>query len=102
MVSVREPGDLSRSCPAWDLPFWAGHFLALILRDANSSNLPTRENMNEILPGSTSDVEDLPRVSTGSAGLDDILGGGFDGNRLYLYEGHPGTGKTTIALQFLL
>lgn len=45
---------------------------------------------------------ELPRISTGSAGLDDILGGGLDPNRLYLYEGRPGTGKTTIALQFLL
>jgi len=45
---------------------------------------------------------DLPRISTGSEGLDNILGGGFDANRLYLYEGRPGTGKTTIALQFLL
>jgi circadian clock protein KaiC len=45
---------------------------------------------------------DLPRVSTGSVGLDDILGGGLDPSRLYLYEGRPGTGKTTIALQFLL
>src|SRR5579875_2376124 len=45
---------------------------------------------------------DLPRISTGSKGLDDILGGGFDANRMYLYEGRPGTGKTTIALQFLL
>src|SRR5579859_6416683 len=45
---------------------------------------------------------DLPRISTGSDGLDDILGGGFDANRMYLYEGRPGTGKTTIALQFLL
>ena len=43
-----------------------------------------------------------PRISTGSQGLDDILGGGFDPNRVYLYEGRPGTGKTTIALQFLL
>ncbi|MBJ6977596.1 ATPase domain-containing protein, partial [Vibrio cholerae] len=43
-----------------------------------------------------------PRVSTGSEGLDNILGGGFDANRMYLYEGRPGTGKTTIALQFLL
>ncbi|WP_343715513.1 ATPase domain-containing protein [Inquilinus sp.] len=42
------------------------------------------------------------RISTGSAGLDDILGGGLDPDRLYLYEGRPGTGKTTIALQFLL
>jgi circadian clock protein KaiC len=45
---------------------------------------------------------DLPRISTGSDGLDDILGGGFDSNRMYLYEGTPGTGKTTMALQFLL
>ncbi|MCA1434235.1 AAA family ATPase [Bradyrhizobium sp. BRP20] len=51
-------------------------------------------------PGS--DFKDLPRVSTGSEGLDDILGGGLDANRMYLYEGRPGTGKTTIALQFLL
>ena len=42
------------------------------------------------------------RVSTGSAGLDDILGGGLDADRMYLIEGRPGTGKTTIALQFLL
>jgi circadian clock protein KaiC len=47
-------------------------------------------------------AEDLPRISTGSEGLDDILGGGLDRHRLYLYEGQPGTGKTTIALQFLL
>ena len=46
--------------------------------------------------------DDLPRISTGSVGLDNILGGGVDANRLYLYEGRPGTGKTTIALQFLL
>jgi circadian clock protein KaiC len=45
---------------------------------------------------------EAPRISTGSAGLDDILGGGLDPNRVYLYEGRPGTGKTTIALQFLL
>jgi circadian clock protein KaiC len=41
-------------------------------------------------------------LSTGIAGLDDILGGGFFRNHLYLIEGDPGTGKTTIALQFLL
>src|SRR5690242_10237217 len=43
-----------------------------------------------------------PRVSTGIAGLDDVLGGGFDPDRVYLVEGEPGTGKTTLALQFLL
>jgi circadian clock protein KaiC len=46
--------------------------------------------------------EDPPRISTGSVGLDDILDGGLDPSRMYLYEGRPGTGKTTIALQFLL
>src|SRR5204863_5038853 len=41
-------------------------------------------------------------ISSGSTGLDDILGGGFDADRVYLIEGRPGTGKTTLALQFLL
>lgn len=44
----------------------------------------------------------LPRASTGVAGLDDVLGGGLARDRLHLLEGNPGTGKTTIALQFLL
>jgi circadian clock protein KaiC len=42
------------------------------------------------------------RVSTGVAGLDTILGGGLTAKRVYLLEGAPGTGKTTLALQFLL
>jgi len=46
--------------------------------------------------------DDVPeRVSTGISGLDTILGGGFAGGSLYLVEGTPGTGKTTLALQFL-
>src|SRR5690349_17779141 len=57
---------------------------------------------DERLAGEDDEPVDLPRISTGSEGLDDILGGGFDANRMYLYEGRPGTGKTTIALQFLL
>lgn len=40
-------------------------------------------------------------VSSGIEGLDDIFNGGFRGNRLYLIEGVPGSGKTTLALQFL-
>jgi circadian clock protein KaiC len=40
--------------------------------------------------------------ATGVAGLDQILGGGFTPGRLYLIEGTPGAGKTTLALQFLL
>src|SRR5215213_4965993 len=42
------------------------------------------------------------RMGTGIEGLDDILEGGFPANRIYLMEGDPGTGKTTLALQFLL
>lgn len=42
------------------------------------------------------------RVSTGIDGLDDILLGGFPSGYFYLLEGVPGTGKTTLALQFLL
>src|SRR5687768_7876439 len=42
------------------------------------------------------------RISTGIEGLDYILKGGLPKNRLYLIEGNPGTGKTTMGLQFLL
>jgi circadian clock protein KaiC len=41
------------------------------------------------------------RASTGVPGLDDILGGGLPANHLYLVEGNPGAGKTTLGLQFL-
>ena len=42
------------------------------------------------------------RVSSGVTGFDDVLGGGFPANRVHLVQGAPGTGKTTLALQFLL
>jgi len=42
------------------------------------------------------------KAKTGITGLDDILGGGLARKRLFLLEGAPGTGKTTVALQFLL
>jgi len=40
--------------------------------------------------------------STGIKGLDHLLRGGFPAHHVYLVEGDPGTGKTTLALQFLL
>ncbi len=42
------------------------------------------------------------RVPTGTEGLDLILNGGLPKNRLYLLQGEPGTGKTTLALQYLM
>ncbi len=42
------------------------------------------------------------RLSTGCAGLDNILRGGLPRGRLYLIEGDPGAGKTTLAMQFAL
>ncbi|MEJ7804748.1 MAG: ATPase domain-containing protein [Telluria sp.] len=47
-------------------------------------------------------VKTTSKISTGIAGLDDILCGGLTAQRVYLVEGTPGTGKTTLGLQFLL
>ena len=41
-------------------------------------------------------------ASTGISGLDNVLYGGLPSRHLYLVEGNPGTGKTTLGLQFLL
>jgi circadian clock protein KaiC len=46
--------------------------------------------------------ENPRRVQTGIPGFDGILGGGFPARRLYLVQGDPGAGKTTLALRFLL
>ena len=42
------------------------------------------------------------KAATGIVGLDDILAGGISRSHVFLLEGEPGTGKTTVALQFLL
>jgi circadian clock protein KaiC len=47
-------------------------------------------------------IDTETKAATGVAGLDDILAGGLRRGRVYLLEGSPGTGKTTIASQFLL
>jgi circadian clock protein KaiC len=46
-------------------------------------------------------IEAGPRIKLGCPGLDNILGGGLPAGRLYLLEGDPGAGKTTLALQFV-
>jgi len=48
----------------------------------------------------TSDLS--AQAGSGISGLDDIMSGGFERDRVYLLEGTPGTGKTTAALNFLL
>lgn len=45
---------------------------------------------------------EVARLNTGMEGLNDILHGGLPIGHLYLIEGDPGSGKTTLALQFLL
>jgi len=47
-------------------------------------------------------MTDLERASCAIEGLDIVLGGGLPRDRMYLVEGFPGTGKTTLALQFLM
>jgi len=44
----------------------------------------------------------INKISIGVAPLDEIFHGGLTADRMYLIEGMPGTGKTTLALQFLL
>jgi circadian clock protein KaiC len=47
-------------------------------------------------------MEEGGPVSSGSPALDYILRGGYAANRIHLLEGEPGSGKTTLGLQFLL
>jgi circadian clock protein KaiC len=44
----------------------------------------------------------LERTPTGIPGIDNILGGGLPKGQMFLIDGSPGVGKTTLALQFLL
>ncbi|MBC7506302.1 MAG: AAA family ATPase [Sandarakinorhabdus sp.] len=47
-------------------------------------------------------IADAAPVTSGLASLDYILGGGYAWNRCHLVEGQPGSGKTTLAMQFLI
>lgn len=45
---------------------------------------------------------EMEKAKTGVTGLDEVLSGGLTRGHVFLLEGNPGTGKTTIAIQFLL
>lgn len=47
-------------------------------------------------------MEPTPCLSTGVPGFDDVLGGGFTRGNVFLLEGSPGAGKTTVAIRFML
>ena len=50
----------------------------------------------------TANIDESSTARLGVEGLDDVLAGGLERTHVYLLEGEPGSGKTTIALQFLL
>jgi circadian clock protein KaiC len=54
------------------------------------------------LPSSEQNNPPSSLLSVGVQGLDEVLFGGLSPDRIYLLEGAPGTGKTTLALQFML
>ena len=47
-------------------------------------------------------VDGATKAGTGIPGLDEVLSGGFSRGHVFLLEGEPGAGKTTVAIQFLL
>src|SRR5512142_905084 len=54
------------------------------------------------MPEDTRTPSTTTRCSMGSPGMDEVLGGGLPSGHFYLLEGEPGTGKTTLALQFMI
>src|SRR4029078_1497006 len=66
-------------------------------RDTPDQQGPPKNGVKEVHPVSSTDL-----AATGIAGLDHILMGGLPRQRVYLVQGDPGVGKTTLGLQFLL
>ncbi|MDB5386988.1 MAG: Non-specific serine/threonine protein kinase, partial [Planctomycetaceae bacterium] len=71
------------------------------VRDARDMQSETQAWSESIVNNGATAIEP-DRSTTGVPGLDDILNGGLISHRLYLIEGNPGAGKTTLSLQYLL
>ncbi|MGH1439442.1 MAG: DNA repair protein RadA [Cellvibrionaceae bacterium] len=59
------------------------------------------ENDSTVKILSEIDLDDIPRISTGTGELDRVLGGGLVKGSVVLIGGHPGAGKSTLLLQIL-
>jgi circadian clock protein KaiC len=69
----------------------------MLKMDGSSDCYESTLNKEPVMTDSRNEFAD-----TGASGLDDITGGGLSRGRVYLLEGSPGSGKTTLALQFLI
>jgi circadian clock protein KaiC len=76
---------------------------SIVCYDLCASRSAIENQMDERLtsPSSPNSAKQSLRETTGIPGLDIVLGGGLPSHRLYVVEGDPGSGKTTLALQFL-
>jgi circadian clock protein KaiC len=77
--------------------YWPGRMIA------SGKIVPSERKMKRKIEHNPDEHHlDVPPLASGIAGIDDILRGGFSPDCLYLVSGTPGTGKTTLAMQFLL
>ena len=75
--------------------------IARLLRLDRPASAPAEPSFETAPPLHTMDPQFPPRATTGVTGLDQILRGGLPVEELFVLQGGPGTGKTTIGLQFL-
>jgi circadian clock protein KaiC len=76
--------------------------LARVQRDHGRAELPMNDSPSTVTARPTMARPARPRSTTGIPGLDHVLEGGLIAGALYLVDGNPGSGKTTLALQYLL
>jgi hypothetical protein len=90
--AVEEPRD----------PMDIGEAGLAILDGTKNNTTDAKYSVKTKNPGESKRPLNDGRCQIGISGLDDILGGGIEPGCFYLIQGDPGSGKTTLALQFLL